>query len=187
MQCPCWGQALPALTAAVRGTAVVCSRTLQCRLARFYILAVTRMGSWGRCYNPSLRTRFITGLPRSSSKKEPSCCAASPPPKRPCWLKKWHGSPDRGGCPLVTPSGYAMSGAMTTIRARRLGLRPQRYRYDPIDPDTGAPWLAMPAAFLDLAVLAAAEAEFLRTPQSGARRVGDRVRQDSCVDFFSIL
>ena len=34
------------------------------------------------------------------------------------------------------------------------------YRYDPIDPDTGLHWPPLPAAFLDLAVRAAAEGGF---------------------------
>src|SRR5580658_7096895 len=54
---------------------------------------------------------------------------------------------------LVTPGGYTMSVAMTNCG--RLG-----WVYDPVDPDTGAPWPAMPAAFLDLAVRAAASAGF---------------------------
>lgn len=36
------------------------------------------------------------------------------------------------------------------------------YRYTPDDPDTGAPWPAMPAAFIDIAVRAAAEAGFAK-------------------------
>ncbi len=61
---------------------------------------------------------------------------------------------------LATPGGYTMSVAMTNCG--RVGWVSGRigYRYDPADPDTGAPWPAMPAAFLDLAVLAAAEAGF---------------------------
>jgi DNA oxidative demethylase len=61
---------------------------------------------------------------------------------------------------LITPGGYTMSVAMTNCG--RLGWVSDRtgYRYDPVDPDTGAPWPAMPAAFLDLAVRAAAEAGF---------------------------
>ena len=61
---------------------------------------------------------------------------------------------------LVTPGGYTMSVAMTNCG--RVGWVSDRtgYRYDPLDPDTGAPWPAMPAAFLDLAVSAAAEAGF---------------------------
>src|SRR6266851_7956204 len=61
---------------------------------------------------------------------------------------------------LVTPGGYTMSVAMTNCG--RLGWVSDRtgYRYDPADPDTGAPWPAMPGTFLDLAVRAAAEAGF---------------------------
>jgi alkylated DNA repair protein (DNA oxidative demethylase) len=61
---------------------------------------------------------------------------------------------------LVTPGGYTMSVAMTNCG--HVGWVSDRtgYRYDPVDPDTGAPWPAMPAAFLDLAVRAAAEAGF---------------------------
>src|SRR6266545_8074795 len=61
---------------------------------------------------------------------------------------------------LVTPGGYTMSVAMTNCG--RVGWVSDRtgYRYDPKDPDTGAPWPAMPGAFLDIAVNAAAEAGF---------------------------
>jgi alkylated DNA repair protein (DNA oxidative demethylase) len=61
---------------------------------------------------------------------------------------------------LVTPGGYTMSVAMTNCG--RVGWVSDRsgYRYDPVDPDTGAPWPAMPAAFLDLAVRAASEGGF---------------------------
>ena len=61
---------------------------------------------------------------------------------------------------LVTPGGYAMSVAMTNCG--RVGWVSDRsgYRYDPADPDTGAHWPAMPEAFLDLALRAAAEAGF---------------------------
>src|ERR1700687_3165369 len=61
---------------------------------------------------------------------------------------------------LVTPGGYTMSVAMTNCG--RLGWVSDRtgYRYDPADPDTGAPWPAMPQAFLDIAVRPAAEAGF---------------------------
>src|SRR3984893_11323725 len=59
---------------------------------------------------------------------------------------------------LVTPGGYTMSVAMTNCG--RVGWVSDRtgYRYDPVDPDTGAPWPAMPEAFLDIPVRAAAEA-----------------------------
>lgn len=61
---------------------------------------------------------------------------------------------------LVTPGGYTMSVAMTNCG--RTGWVSDRtgYRYDPVDPDTAAPWPAMPAAFLDVAARAAAEGGF---------------------------
>jgi alkylated DNA repair protein (DNA oxidative demethylase) len=61
---------------------------------------------------------------------------------------------------LVTPGGYTMSVAMTNCG--RLGWVSDRsgYRYDAADPETGEPWPAMPDAFLDIAVRAAAEAGF---------------------------
>jgi alkylated DNA repair protein (DNA oxidative demethylase) len=61
---------------------------------------------------------------------------------------------------LVTPGGYSMSVAMTNCG--RVGWVSDRsgYRYDPVDPDTGQPWPAMPALFLELASRAAAEAGF---------------------------
>jgi DNA oxidative demethylase len=61
---------------------------------------------------------------------------------------------------LVMPGGYTMSVAMTNCG--RIGWVSARtgYRYDPVDPDTGAPWPAMPEAFLDIAIRAAAEAGF---------------------------
>jgi alkylated DNA repair protein (DNA oxidative demethylase) len=53
-----------------------------------------------------------------------------------------------------------MSVAMTNCG--RLGWVSDRngYRYSPVDPDTGAPWPVMPAAFIEIAVRAAAEAGF---------------------------
>lgn len=61
---------------------------------------------------------------------------------------------------MVTPGGYTMSVAMTNTG--RVGWVSNRsgYRYDPIDPETSAPWPPLPAAFLDLAVNAAAAACF---------------------------
>src|SRR5216683_873212 len=63
---------------------------------------------------------------------------------------------------MTTPGGFRMSVAMTNCG--RLGWVTDRtgYRYDPADPDTGAPWPAMPEAFFNLAVRAAAEAGFAR-------------------------
>jgi len=61
---------------------------------------------------------------------------------------------------LVTPGGYTMSVAMTNCG--RVGWVSDQtgYRYDPKDPQTGSPWPAMPAAFLNIAAHAAAEAWF---------------------------
>ena len=61
---------------------------------------------------------------------------------------------------LVTPGGFQMSVAMTNCG--RVGWVSVRtgYRYDPRDPETGAPWPAMPDLFRSLAREAAAEAGF---------------------------
>jgi alkylated DNA repair protein (DNA oxidative demethylase) len=61
---------------------------------------------------------------------------------------------------MVTPGGHTMSVAMTNCG--RVGWVSDRrgYRYDPVDPGTGQPWPEMPAAFLNLAAGAAAEAGF---------------------------
>ncbi|MDM0041632.1 DNA oxidative demethylase AlkB [Variovorax sp. J22G21] len=61
---------------------------------------------------------------------------------------------------LVTPGGFRMSVAMTNCGT--LGWLSDRrgYRYDPIDPDTGRPWPALPASFRELAATAAAQAGF---------------------------
>ena len=61
---------------------------------------------------------------------------------------------------LVTPGGHTMSVAMTNCG--RVGWISDRtgYRYGSVDPDTGAPWPAMPELFLDLAARAADDAGF---------------------------
>lgn len=61
---------------------------------------------------------------------------------------------------MITAGGYTMSVALTNCGA--LGWTSDRrgYRYAAHDPDTGLPWPAMPAVFLRLATLAAAEAGF---------------------------
>ena len=61
---------------------------------------------------------------------------------------------------LVTPGGFTMSVAMTNCG--RLGWISDRrgYHYGEHDPETGAPWPAMPAVFERLAQAAAAEAGF---------------------------
>ena len=61
---------------------------------------------------------------------------------------------------LVTPGGFRMSVAMTNCG--ELGWVSDRrgYRYDPVDPESGRPWPALPAAFLALAHDAAARAGY---------------------------
>ena len=61
---------------------------------------------------------------------------------------------------LTTRGGYTMSVAMTNCG--RVGWVSDKtgYRYDPLDPDTGAPWPALPEPFLRLAVDAASAAGF---------------------------
>jgi DNA oxidative demethylase len=61
---------------------------------------------------------------------------------------------------LIVPGGYSMSVAMTNCG--RVGWVSDKtgYRYDADDPQTGAPWPAMPVAFLDIAARAAAEGGF---------------------------
>jgi alkylated DNA repair protein (DNA oxidative demethylase) len=61
---------------------------------------------------------------------------------------------------LVTRGGYTMSVAMTNCGRVGWVSDATGYRYDPTDPDTGAPWPPIPAAFLHLALRAAAEAGF---------------------------
>ncbi|RZJ09216.1 MAG: DNA oxidative demethylase AlkB [Acidovorax sp.] len=62
---------------------------------------------------------------------------------------------------LITPGGKRMSVAMTNCGP--LGWISDRtgYRYGPVDPDTGKPWPAMPAAFRQLARSAAEAAGYL--------------------------
>jgi len=59
---------------------------------------------------------------------------------------------------LATPGGGRMSVAMTNCGP--LGWHSDRrgYRYEPVDPQTGQPWPAMPQRFRELAVQAAARA-----------------------------
>jgi len=61
---------------------------------------------------------------------------------------------------LVTPGGYTMSVAMTNCGARGWVSDRRGYRYDPIDPDSGAAWPPMPQSFRMLADQAAAAAGF---------------------------
>jgi len=61
---------------------------------------------------------------------------------------------------MTTPGGYQMSVAMTNCGERGWITDHTGYRYDPIDPRTGAPWPAMPAVLRDLARSAAEQGGF---------------------------
>ena len=61
---------------------------------------------------------------------------------------------------MVTPGGFRMSVAMSNCGALGWVSDLGGYRYDAVDPDSGRHWPAMPASFLRLARLAAAEAGF---------------------------
>jgi DNA oxidative demethylase len=61
---------------------------------------------------------------------------------------------------LTTPGGYQMSVAMTNCGGFGWVSDRSGYRYDPIDPDSGKPWPAMPPVFRELAGQAAANAGF---------------------------
>ena len=61
---------------------------------------------------------------------------------------------------LVTPGGHRMSVAMTNCGALGWISEPTGYRYGPIDPLTGQPWPALPAAFLGLAATASRAAGY---------------------------
>lgn len=61
---------------------------------------------------------------------------------------------------MVTPGGFTMSVAMTNCGPAGWVTDRTGYRYDRIDPITGKPWPPMPVCFSDLAVAAAAEADY---------------------------
>ncbi|MCA1359473.1 DNA oxidative demethylase AlkB [Bradyrhizobium sp. IC3069] len=61
---------------------------------------------------------------------------------------------------MTTPGGHLMSVAMTNCGERGWITDHTGYRYDPIDPRTGAPWPAMPPLLRDLARRAAEQVGF---------------------------
>jgi alkylated DNA repair protein (DNA oxidative demethylase) len=61
---------------------------------------------------------------------------------------------------MTTPGGHLMSVAMTNCGAQGWITDHTGYRYDPIDPRTGAPWPAMPPVLRDLALRAAEQGGF---------------------------
>ena len=60
-------------------------------------------------------------------------------------------------CNMMTPTGFAMSAAMTNCGELGWVADQQGYRYDTLDPNTGKPWPHMPASFLQLAQTAATD------------------------------
>ncbi|MCA1526221.1 DNA oxidative demethylase AlkB [Bradyrhizobium yuanmingense] len=62
---------------------------------------------------------------------------------------------------MTTPGGHLMSVAMTNCGERGWITDHTGYRYDPIDPRTGAPWPAMPPLLADLARRAAEQGGFV--------------------------
>ncbi|MBR0987643.1 DNA oxidative demethylase AlkB [Bradyrhizobium liaoningense] len=61
---------------------------------------------------------------------------------------------------MTTPGGHLMSVAMTNCGERGWITDHTGYRYDPIDPRTGAPWPTMPPVLRDLALHAAEQGGF---------------------------
>jgi alkylated DNA repair protein (DNA oxidative demethylase) len=61
---------------------------------------------------------------------------------------------------MMTPGGFQMSVAMTNCGSVGWVTDRTGYRYDARDPESGAPWPAMPDVFLELARDAANEAGF---------------------------
>lgn len=61
---------------------------------------------------------------------------------------------------LVTPGGFRMSVAMTNCGALGWVADRRGYRYDPVDPESGRPWPALPDAMRALALAAAARAGY---------------------------
>ena len=70
---------------------------------------------------------------------------------------------------LITPGGHRMSVAMTNCGSVGWVSDPSGYRYDPIDPQTGRPWPALPPASRCPRWAKAA-------PATGARRAGCAAR-----------
>ncbi|MGY3453668.1 DNA oxidative demethylase AlkB [Bradyrhizobium sp. USDA 4353] len=61
---------------------------------------------------------------------------------------------------MITPGGHQMSVAMTNCGPLGWVTDRSGYRYDPVDPEIGQPWPAMPPLFRELADNAAREAGF---------------------------
>lgn len=61
---------------------------------------------------------------------------------------------------LITPGGFKMSVAMTSCGTYGWMSDRRGYRYDPVDPDSGRNWPAMPGSFASVATTAAKAAGY---------------------------
>jgi alkylated DNA repair protein (DNA oxidative demethylase) len=61
---------------------------------------------------------------------------------------------------MTTPGGFLMSVAMTNCGAAGWVTDRTGYRYDRLDPESGAPWPSLPDCFRELAVAAAVDAGY---------------------------
>jgi len=61
---------------------------------------------------------------------------------------------------MLTPGGFRMSVAMSNCGDYGWVSDSRGYRYDPLDPESGQPWPALPDCFVTLAHAAAAQAGF---------------------------
>jgi alkylated DNA repair protein (DNA oxidative demethylase) len=61
---------------------------------------------------------------------------------------------------MITTGGFTMSVAMTNCGAAGWVTDGTGYRYDPVDPESGRKWPALPSSFLELAGKAAQEAGY---------------------------
>jgi DNA oxidative demethylase len=61
---------------------------------------------------------------------------------------------------MMTPGGRQMSVAMTNCGSAGWVTDRRGYRYDPVDPESGRPWPAMPTIFMSLAARSAAAGGF---------------------------
>jgi alkylated DNA repair protein (DNA oxidative demethylase) len=98
---------------------------------------------------------------------------------------------------MQTPGGYAMSVAMTNCGPYGWVTDRAGYRYSSTDPESGRPWPALPAAWLDLAERAATTAGFpgfvpdaclINRYQPGAKmaRHQDRDERDFAAPIVSV-
>lgn len=67
---------------------------------------------------------------------------------------------------MITPGGFRMSVSMTNCGSFGWVSDRSGYRYDPVDPESGKPWPAMPLNFRHLSQRAASAAGYLFDPDA---------------------